>query len=212
MDMKHAGVRFWLGVFVLLFAVQGVRAQMLPSHGASAAGQEPVLVTRRAPAHTGYYFTNDVGLSLVYGPSPKERGFDEVLGFSLHATFPMQASVGLRASAGYEKYGAKRPGDDANVMPLGLSVVLGLPGEAMVPVALELGLRYNIVDFEDVVGDYDNGFGGVAGLYFEPALQDMLSFSAGLRYTFDISKSENDMGDSFSLEGLAILLGLRLTF
>ncbi|MFU8781142.1 MAG: hypothetical protein ACNA71_08990 [Kiritimatiellia bacterium] len=185
--------------------------QMLPSHGASAAGRTPVLIAGHVPAQTGYVFTNDLGLALVYGPSPRENLFKEKLGFAVHATFPMHPQFGLRLSTGFERFAAKRPGVDGEVIPLGLSFLLGFPGADRIPVGLELGLQYQFVDYEDARGDFDNAFGGVVGLLYEPRLADSVSFGFGVRYGFDISQSENDAGEELSLEGFDVRLSVRFS-
>lgn len=201
-----------LGLAALVFMVQGVTAQMLPSHGAAAAGSAPVLVQRAPAIGSGDVFYHDIGIDLIYGPSPKDKRFDDILGFGLSATFPLQSYLALRTGVGFERYQGNGANDDANVIPLGLSFLVGFPGALRIPVALEAGLRYQFVDFADEDGDYDNALGAVIGLSVASSATSGVSYGVGLSYGLDISKSKNDAGETLPLEAFLIKLSFRFTY
>ena len=200
------------GLSVAACAFQTVPAQMLPSHGAAAAGRTPAFVESSTQYVPSAAWRKDLGIDLIYIPSPKDDRFDDALGIGLNVTFPLQSIMAVRAGVGMESFEGKTGVEDADVVPLSLSFLIGPPIEGPVSVGLELGLRYNFIDYTGEGGEYDDGVGGLVGLNITAGATSGFALEFGVGYRFDISESENDAGDELSLEGVALKLALRFSF
>ena len=188
-------------------------AQQLPSHGASAAGQAPTLVSPDGYKSAPYAaWQNDFGLEINYIPSPDDDRFDDGLGVGASINFPLQSYMAFRLGGSYETMNGADGFDDADVIPLGFSLLLGPANESPVSVGLELGLRYNLIDYADAGGEYDDGFGGIAGAVLAFGGTSGFGTELGLGYRFDIMECENDAGDELSLEGFALRLAFRFSY
>ncbi len=197
-----------LTVITLATAAQ---AQQLPSHGAAAAGKTPTIVEPATlPGTTYSAWVQDLGLDILYGPSPDDDRFKDSLGLGLSYTIPFPRSLALRLHAAYETLNGERGFDDADIIPIGFSFMAGLPTEGPVRVGLELGLRYSFVDYEDAGGKYDDAFNGFAGLQLATQSTSGFDVEFGVGYRFDISESSNDRSTELSLEGIQLRLSLRL--
>lgn len=211
--MKNIRLVSLTGIVLTFIFTHGATGQMLPSHGAAAAGASPALRTSTTPHSTSYSaWRGDLGVDFILLPSPDDKRFDETLGLGLNATFPLQSAVALRAGVAHESFRGKKGIEDADIVPLSLSFLIGPPMDMPLSVGLELGLRYNVVDFKDAGGDYDNGVGGIVGLNIATAATDGFGIEFGIAHRFDISESENNNKEKLSLEGLALRLSLRLVF
>jgi len=184
--------------------------QALPSHGATAAGVTvPFWATPEVFFPQPTAWQSDIALEFMYLPSPDDDRFDDALGLGVSGTISLQSALALRLGVGYESFQGKTGFDDADIVPLGLSFLIGPPLKGPFSVGLELGLRYSFVDFKDDGGSYDNSVNGIAGLILQAKTGGfILEISGGYRY--DISASKNDEGDKLSLEGLALKLAIRI--
>lgn len=201
-----------MSVLSMIAFLSSATAQQLPSHGAAAAGKTPTLVIPENPTAPYSAWRSDVGLEIIYMPSPDDDRFDDMLGFNGSITFPLTPYIGFRTVAGYESFQGDDGFDDADVVPLGFSFMFSPLTEGFINAGLELGLRYNVVDYSEAGDDFDNSFSGIAGLHVatDPSGGFGVEFGAG--YRFDIVESENDAGDELSLDGLALKLALRFSF
>lgn len=200
-----------LSVVTVLVLTATAQGQQLPSHGAAAAGKTPTIIESVAsPGATYAAWEQDIGLDILYVPSPDDDRLKDGLGLGLSYTIPLQRYNALRLNAAYESFSGESGFDDADILPIGFSFMLGIPTDGPVKVGFELGIRYCFVDAEDVGGDYDNAFNGVAGIQL--ATQGLGGFDVefGAGYRLDISASENDAGEELSLEGLQLRLALRV--
>lgn len=197
---------------VLLVFGGHVFAQELPSHGAAVAGGSRLAAPAgHARSPSGEYWQQDIGLELIFTPSPDENRFTEGLGAALSTTWPLQAGLASRLSVGLESLRADE-GEDADLIPLGFSFLIGPPGRSPVQMAVELGLRYVIVDYRDEGGSYGDAVDGVAGLSVMVSASEALGIELGAGYRFDLSKSQNDINEELSLAGVQIRLAVRMAF
>lgn len=187
-------------------------AQQMPSHGAAAAGMSPTIVEpAKSPGYSYYDWKNDFGLEVVWLPSPGDDRFEDALGFGANITVPLQQTMAVRFGGGYETFNGDGNLPDADIVPLTLSFLVGPPSDGPVSVGLELGLRYNLVDYEDAGGEYDDAFGGLVGAQIATDASFGFGVELGVGYRFDIVNSENDAGDEIDLDGLALRLALRFS-
>jgi hypothetical protein len=207
--------RSHLGALLLLastLASTSTLAQQMPSHGAAAAGMSPTIVEpAKSPGYSYYDFKNDIGLEVVWIPSPGDDRFKDALGFAANMTVPLQQTIATRFGAGFETYNGDDGIEDADVVPLTLSFLFGPPSDGPISIGLELGLRYNLVDYEDAGGKYDDAFGGIVGAQFATDASAGFGVELGVGYRFDIVTSENDAGDELELDGLSLRFGLRFS-
>lgn len=200
-------------VCLSLISLSGMtHAQQLPSHGAAAAGKTPTIVVPENPAYPYPGWRSDMAFEIIYMPSPDDVRFDDMLGVNASITFPLTPSVSIRPVTGYETYQGKTGFEDVDIIPLGFSFMFAPVPSGFINVGLELGLRYNIVDFSEAGYDFDDSFSGIAGLHVATDTSGGFGVELGTGYRFDISESENDAGNKLSLEGLALKLALRFTF
>ncbi|HMP72489.1 MAG TPA: hypothetical protein PKE55_04425 [Kiritimatiellia bacterium] len=212
--MKHS-IRV-LAVAVMAASVvftMGASGQTLPSHGAVVTGAQPGITPTPAVRPPSYMaWRSDVGLDFIYLPSTDDKRFDEALGIGVNVTFPLQQILAIRTGIAFESLQGKTGIPDADVIPLSLSFLIGPPPRTAFNGGVELGLRYNIVDYKDEGGDYDNGVGAYAGVNLSTALATGFGLEFGAGYRFDISGSKNDANEKLSLEGLGLRLSLRFAF
>ena len=198
-----------LTVSALFALVAGLaRAQQdLPAHAANLMKQQPA-------AQVG---GESVGMSgdvvdgyLTFWPSPKEDRVKDALGFGVDWEMPVSRTVGLRLDAGYENWEVES-GDateDATIIPLGLSFVVGPPPQGRFRAGVELGLKYLLVDLEDEGGSYENALVADVGLQVRYGVSAGLDLVAGVGYQTGIQDSENDANEELSLDGVYLRVGL----
>ncbi len=196
------------GVVALAVSNQLTFCQMMPSHGASAAGRAPAVITPTTMGGPSWAYDNDLGVDFLLMPSPRDRHFDQMLGINLNITFPVNPNFGFRLGTGYESFDGKNNGGDADVVPFGFSFLIGPPAENPLSYGAEFGLRYNVVDYHD----YDDGVGAILGVGIGIGQGSGFGVALGLNYRFDISDIKNRQDEKISLEGFALLLSLRGSF
>lgn len=202
-----------LSLMVSLLSTGLASAQQMPSHGAAAAGNAPTIVEpAKSPGYSYYDWKNDFGIEAIWIPSPGDDRFEDAMGFAANMTIPLQRAIAVRFGAGLETYNGDKGFEDADVVPLALSALIGPPSDGPINFGLELGLRYNLVDYEDAGGAYDDGFGGIAGVQIATDASSGFGIELGAGYRFDIMASENDMEEELELDGVAIRLALRFSY
>lgn len=194
----------------------GVLAQQLPSHGAAAAGREPAIVEgSKATGYSHFDWKQDLGVEAVWVPSPEDDRFEDALGIGVNLTFPLsQRAMAVRVGGGFETYKVDGDlgGDDAKVVPVNVSLLVGPASDGPLHVGLEVGLRYNFVDYEDVGGEFSDGLGGVVGLQLATDASGGFGAEIGVGYRFDLVEADNDAGDELDLGGLHLRLALRFSY
>ena len=177
----------------------------------------------------------------------KTVDWDSAAGIDLQARFWQDSRIGIGLSLGFESWDAESElseeedeygyfgmdiGGRADLMPIGLSVLLRPGLSDRVSLTLEGGLRYVFVEsditadvavedafgaafFSDVV-DIDDAFLGVVGADLEIFLGDGVSLLMGLGYQFDLSDpSESFLGDDIgetSFTATSVNAGLSFRF
>lgn len=196
-----------LSATVALSAGLARAQQDLPAHAANLMKQAPA--TQVGSENVG--MSGDViDAYLTFWPSPKEDRVKDALGFGVDWEVPVSSTVGLRLDAGYENWqvDAGDTTDDATVIPLGLSFIVGPPPQGRFRGGLELGLKYVLVDFEDDGGSYDNALVADVGLEVRYGVSAGLDLVAAVGYQAGIQESENDANEEFSLDGVYLRVGL----
>jgi hypothetical protein len=155
---------------------------------------------------------NDVGLDFIFVPSPDDDRFEDGMGLGMSLTFPFQTVAALRLNAAYESYTGEEGVEDGSLVPFGFTFLIGPPIKGPLSAGLEAGLTYNVVDFEDAGGEYDNGVGAYVGVNIAVAAADAFGVEFGVGYRLDISESQNDADEKLSLEGAVIRFSLRYAF
>jgi hypothetical protein len=115
----------------------------LPAHARRIAGADPIEV-RNAEGGTGG--GPRVDAYVEFWPDLRDDRFDNGVGLGLSALWAFDAAVAMRGGAAFAQWDADS--DDADILPIGLSALIG-PQQGAFSGALEIGLRYIVVDFED---------------------------------------------------------------
>jgi hypothetical protein len=194
---------------VLLAGVASARAE-LPAHAARIV--QPTAPAATLGGGTQGGFGNQIAISGYAWPSPDDDRFDSPLGLGVDYDVLLEDTVGLRFSAGYESWETASDADiggNVDVVPIGVSVLLG-PSDQTIPLRLELGLRYLIVDSDASVVDLDNALAALLGLDWQVLRAGGTGVKITLAYQFDIEEAGSNVADiqDVSFEGLRIGVGL----